>query len=141
RLQVRVPDDLPATWLDPVEIGQVLYNLVENAAKYAPPGSEIVVEARRIGPDIRIAVSDRGPGIPTAALPHVFDPLYRVPDGPGRPRAKGMGLGLAIVKGLVEAHGGRVRVDNRAGGGTRLEVTLPIAGTADAPPAPQASVA
>jgi signal transduction histidine kinase len=70
-----------------------------------------------------VAVEDRGPGIPAGALPHLFDPFYRVTDG--RPRPQGLGLGLAIVKGLVEAHGGRVWAENRAGGGARFTFTLP----------------
>ncbi len=123
QLRVNVPDDLPAVWLDPVEIGQVLYNLVENAAKYAPPGTEIVVDARREVGAIRVQISDRGPGIPFAALPYLFDPFYRVIDG--KPRPQGLGLGLAIVKGLVEAHGGRVWAENRAGAGARFTFTLP----------------
>ncbi|MBV8949425.1 MAG: ATP-binding protein, partial [Actinobacteria bacterium] len=70
-------------------------------------------------------VSDHGPGIPAAALPYLFDPFYRVMDG--QPRPKGLGLGLAIVKGLVEAHGGRVWAENRAGGGARFTFSLPLA--------------
>ncbi|HTD76151.1 MAG TPA: ATP-binding protein, partial [Chloroflexota bacterium] len=130
RLKIDVADDLPPLWLDPVEIGEVLYNLVENAAKYAPTETEIVVQARREGGAVLVNVSDRGPGIPNPALPHLFDPFYRVIDG--RPRPQGLGLGLAIVKGLVEAHGGRVWAENRAGGGARFTFTLPVTG---APPA------
>ena len=124
RLQVSIPADLPTLWLDPVEIGEVLYNLVENAAKYSPPGAEISISARRDGAVVRVDVSDRGPGIPLAAMPHLFDPFYRVIDG--KPRPQGLGLGLAIVKGLVEAHGGRVWAENRAGSGARFTFTLPI---------------
>jgi two-component system sensor histidine kinase KdpD len=127
RLQVHVPDDLPAVWLDPVEIGQVLYNLVENAAKYSPADSEIVVDVRREAGVIRVQVSDRGSGIPSAALPYLFDPFYRVIDG--KPRPQGLGLGLAIVKGLVEAHGGRVWAENRAGSGALFSFTLPSSQT------------
>jgi two-component system sensor histidine kinase KdpD len=123
QLRVNVPDGLPAVWLDPVEIGQVLYNLVENAAKYAPPGTEIVVEARREAGAVRVQISDHGPGLPLAALPYLFDPFYRVIDG--KPRPQGLGLGLAIVKGLVEAHAGRVWAENRAGAGARFTFTLP----------------
>jgi two-component system sensor histidine kinase KdpD len=79
-------------------------------------------------------VADRGPGIPPASLAHLFEPFYRVIDG--QPRPKGLGLGLAIVKGLVEAHGGRVWAENRADGGARFTVTLPVGGMpADAPSA------
>lgn len=124
RLQVDVPSDLPTLWLDPVEIGEVLYNLVENAAKYSPPDAEVSISARQDGAIVRVDVSDRGPGVPLAAMPHLFDPFYRVIDG--KPRPQGLGLGLAIVKGLVEAHDGRVWAENRAGTGARFSFTLPI---------------
>jgi two-component system sensor histidine kinase KdpD len=123
RLRVTVPDDLPAVWLDPVEIGEVLYNLVENAAKYAPPETELAIEARQDRHVVRVEVSDRGPGIPSGAMPYLFDPFYRVIDG--KPRPQGLGLGLAIVKGLIEAHGGQVWAENRAGSGDRFTFTLP----------------
>jgi two-component system sensor histidine kinase KdpD len=122
--KVEVQGDLPPVWLDPVEIGQVVYNLVENATKYAPQQTEIDLEVRRESSAIVIIVSDRGPGIPPQSLPHLFDPFYRVIDG--RPRPQGLGLGLAIVKGLVEAHDGRVWAENRPGGGAQFNVTLPI---------------
>jgi K+-sensing histidine kinase KdpD len=123
-LHVQVADDLPPVWLDPVEIGEVLYNLIENAAKYSPPESDIDLTARTDSGEVLVRVDDRGPGIPDAAVAHLFDPFYRVVDG--RPRSTGLGLGLAIVKGLVEAHGGRVWVENRAGGGARFTFTLPL---------------
>lgn len=124
RLRVEVPADLPAVWVDPVEIGEVLYNLVENATKYAPVDTEIELRARREGNTLTVSVSDQGPGIPSDALPHLFDAFYRLSDS--RPRPQGLGLGLAIVKGLVEAHGGWVRADNRAGGGASFTFTLPL---------------
>jgi two-component system sensor histidine kinase KdpD len=127
RVRVNLAADLPPVWLDPVEIGQVLYNLVENAAKYAPPHTEIVLDARNEASVIRVQISDHGPGIPLAALPYLFDPFYRVIDG--KPRPQGLGLGLAIVKGLVEAHGGRVWAENRAGSGARFTFTLPASQT------------
>ena len=111
-------------WFDPVEIGEVLYNLIENATKYAPPATEIDVTVTRNAREVSVAVEDRGPGIPATALPYLFDPFYRVIDG--KPRPQGLGLGLAIVKGLVEAHGGRVWAENRAGGGARFTFTLPV---------------
>jgi two-component system, OmpR family, sensor histidine kinase KdpD len=124
RLQISVPDDLPALWLDPVEIGEVLFNLVENATKYAPPDTDIGIDVRRDGDVVRVSVVDHGPGVPISALPRLFDPFYRVLDGKSRPA--GLGLGLAIVKGLVEAHGGQVWAENRAGGGARFVFTLPM---------------
>jgi two-component system, OmpR family, sensor histidine kinase KdpD len=134
RVSVSVPTDLPPVLLDPVEIGEVLYNLIENATKYSPQDTDISIEVRREGQSIRLIVADRGPGIPTAAQPHLFEPFYRVIDG--RPRPQGLGLGLAIVKGLVEAHAGQVVAENRAGGGARFVITLPIGGApADLPDA------
>jgi len=124
RLRIDVPATLPPIWFDPVEIGQVIYNLVENAAKYAPVSTEISVIAREDGDSVSVAVEDHGPGISPASLPHLFDPFYRAIDGRARPH--GLGLGLAIVKGLVEAHGGRVWVENTAGGGARFTFTLPL---------------
>jgi two-component system sensor histidine kinase KdpD len=124
RLQVTVSDDLPAVWLDPVEIGEVLYNLVENATRYAPPGTDIAIDARTDEGVVRVQVMDRGPGIAAAAMPHLFEPFYRAIDG--KPHPQGLGLGLAIVKGLVEAHGGRVWAENRDGSGTRFTFTLPL---------------
>jgi len=126
RITVSVAQDLPPVVLDAVEIDEVLSNLVENAAKYSPPETEIHVEVRREGQAVRVVVADRGPGIPADALPHLFDPFYRAMDG--QPRPQGLGLGLAIVKGLVEAHGGHVKAENRGGGGARFVFTLPVGG-------------
>ena len=124
RVVVSVPDDLPPLRLDYVEIDQVLSNLVENAAKYSPAGSEIAVTVRRVDHEAEVEVADRGPGIPAAFLPRVFEPFYRL-DGDTR-RPQGSGLGLTVARGLVEAHGGRIRAENRAGGGARLVFTLPL---------------
>lgn len=138
-LHVDVPKDLPPVWIDPVEIGQVIYNLVENATKYAPADTEILLGVRRVSGTLAVVVSDRGPGIPPQSIPQLFDPFYRVMDG--RPRPQGLGLGLAIVRGLVEAHGGRVWVENRPGGGAQFTFTLPLsAAVLERPPA-QTSVA
>ncbi|MBV9175132.1 MAG: DUF4118 domain-containing protein [Chloroflexi bacterium] len=125
-LRIAIPEDLPPLWLDPVEIGEVIYNLVENAAKYAPVGTEISISARPEAGHVAVSVGDRGPGIAPTALPRIFEPFFRVSDG--RPRPHGLGLGLAIVKGVVEAHDGQVRAENRAGGGARLTFTLPRTG-------------
>jgi two-component system sensor histidine kinase KdpD len=123
-LRIEVPRGLAPVWFDPVEIGEVIYNLIENATKYAPPDTELNLSVARADTQISISVEDRGPGIPAAALPHLFDPFYRVTDS--RPRPQGLGLGLAIVRGLVEAHGGRVWAENRPGGGARFTFTLPV---------------
>ena len=131
---VEVPDDLPPVLVDAVQIDQVFSNLVENAAKYAPPGTKIWISARRAGQEVQVQVADRGAGIPPAALPHLFQPFYRA-DGRG-PRPKGTGLGLAVARGLVEAYGGRIWVKNRPDGGVYFIFTLPLAPEAREPEMP-----
>lgn len=122
RVRVQIPEDLPPVLLDYVEIDQVLSNLIENAAKYAPAGTEIDVSAAVDGDTVRIEVADRGPGIPPAEARNVFAPFRRLRRDL---RASGTGLGLAIARRLVEAHGGRIGVEPRSGGGSRFVVTLP----------------
>ena len=122
---------LPPVRLDAVQIEQVLTNLIENAAKYAPRGAPITVsttvEERDGARSLRISVADEGPGIPPSERDKIFDKFYRIAGSAGR--AGGTGMGLAIVKGLVEAHGGHVVVMGPpagAGHGSTFVVTLPI---------------
>jgi len=122
RVRVHVPEDLPPVLLDYVEIDQVLSNLIENAAKYAPPGTDIDVSAAVEGDAVRIEVADRGPGIPPGDARDVFAPFRRLRRDV---RTTGTGLGLAIARRLVEAHGGRIGVEPRPGGGSRFVFTLP----------------
>ena len=103
---------LPSLSLDFVLAEQALFNLLDNAAKYAPGGSRIEVVARRVGARIEIAVQDEGPGLPPEALPRLFDKFYRADRG-DRTRA-GTGLGLAIARGFVEVQGGTLAARNRA---------------------------
>jgi two-component system sensor histidine kinase KdpD len=101
-------------------------NILDNAAKYAPEGSEILVTARTVAARAELAIADHGPGIPLAEQAHVFDMFYRVAGG-DRQRA-GTGLGLAICKGLTEAMGGMIRAESGwpDGSGTRIVVSLPL---------------
>ena len=108
---------LPALSLDFVLAEQVLFNLLDNAAKYSASGGRIEIAARRgaagsAGDRVEIEVRDEGPGVPIDALGHLFEKFYRADDGDRR-RA-GTGLGLAIAKGFVEAQGGTIGVRNRA---------------------------
>ena len=119
-----VPEDLPPVYLDYVEIDQVLSNLVENASKYAPAGTEIRVSVWLEGQEVRVEVADRGPGIPPAQISQLFEPFSR--PGGDRSRPKGTGLGLAVAKGLVEAHGGKIWFQNRPGGGALFVFALPV---------------
>ena len=124
-VRLDVPEDLPPVELDYVEIGQVLSNLVENAAKFSPPGSEIGIRVAREDGDIQFEVRDHGPGIPTADAERIFAPFVRLAR-PGH-RSRGVGLGLAIAKRLVEAHAGSIWVDPDVNDGTRVVFTLPVA--------------
>jgi two-component system sensor histidine kinase KdpD len=125
-LKVDFPPALPLAIADGVLLEQVLVNVLDNAAKYAPTGSEILVSGKASGAEVELSIADRGPGIPAADRSRVFDMFYRVAGG-DRQRA-GTGLGLAICKGLVEAMGGSIRAESGwpDGGGTRIVLSLPI---------------
>jgi two-component system, OmpR family, sensor histidine kinase KdpD len=109
--------------MDFVLMVQVLVNLLDNAIKYSSPTSPIDVHARAAGANLEITVADRGVGIPPSDLTRVFDKFYRV-ERPGGVR--GTGLGLAICKGIIEAHNGNIKAENRQGGGTIITLTLPL---------------
>ncbi|MBP31806.1 MAG: two-component sensor histidine kinase [Cupriavidus sp.] len=125
RVAVEVEPDLPALALDPVLFEQVLVNLLDNAAKYAPEGSTVTLQVRRADDRVRIAVLDEGDGLPEADVERVFDKFYRVRKG-DRVRA-GTGLGLAISRGFVEAMGGTVTAGNRRDrSGACFTISLPV---------------
>lgn len=124
RIQVDVPGALPLLSADPRRIEQVLLNLLENAQKFSPPGQLITLQAEHHGRDVIVAVSDEGPGIPLDERERVFERFYQIAR-PYRRNVGGSGLGLAICKALVEAHGGRIWVDETPGGGARFQFTLP----------------
>jgi two-component system sensor histidine kinase KdpD len=125
-IDVKLPADLPPIPLDDILIEQVFINLLENAIKYTTSDTPIEIVAKHVKGAVEIEVSDRGPGVPAAERDHVFEKFYRL----NREGAQGgAGLGLAICRGLVEAHGGRIWVEDRAGGGSRFRFTLPIEGT------------
>jgi two-component system sensor histidine kinase KdpD len=127
QLRTDLEPNLPLAHFDYVEIAQVLMNLGENAVKYTPPGTEIVLTARRIPDAVEFSVRDTGSGIPPGKQERLFETFYRVdPSG----RVRGTGIGLAICKGLVEAHGGHIRVESREGAGTAFCFTIPL-GDAD----------
>jgi two-component system, OmpR family, phosphate regulon sensor histidine kinase PhoR len=127
-VDVRVGDGAEAVEADPAKLHDVLRNLVENASRHGPHGSSIEVASERSPESVRITVADRGPGMPEADLPRVFERFYRVDKGRTRDSRDrgGTGLGLSIVKHLVELHGGSVKADNRAGGGAVFTIDLPV---------------
>jgi two-component system sensor histidine kinase KdpD len=123
QIKVDVPANFPLIPMDFSLMVQVIVNLLENAVKYSPADSLIEVSAALRDSTARLSILDRGAGIPSDDLSRVFDKFYRVQ----RPESvSGTGLGLSISKGIVEAHGGRIRAANREGGGTILEVELPL---------------
>ncbi len=122
---VDLPSDLPMVRVDFVLFEQVLFNLLDNAAKYAPPGTSVAVRARRRDGSVAIEILDEGGGIAPEHLPHIFEKFYRIRRA-DRQRA-GTGLGLAICRGFVEAMGGNVEAANRSDrSGAVFTVTLPI---------------
>jgi len=122
-IEVTVPSGLPLVRMDMVLMAQVVVNLLDNAVKYTPRQSSIELAARLADGTLILEVCDRGRGIPENDLKRVFDKFYRVPVPEG---AGGTGLGLSICRGIVEAHGGSIRAENREGGGLRMIVELPV---------------
>ncbi|HVI88540.1 MAG TPA: sensor histidine kinase KdpD [Dongiaceae bacterium] len=124
RLRLDIALDLPLLRLDFVLFGQVLFNLIDNAAKYAPHETEILIRAQREGAALRIEVIDEGPGIPPEDLERIFDKFFRVHGGDRR-RA-GTGLGLAICRGLIDLMGGHIYAENRLDrSGARFVILFP----------------
>jgi two-component system sensor histidine kinase KdpD len=122
KVTVGIAPGLPLVRMDFVLMQQVLTNLLLNAAVHTPPGTAVRVNAGVEGETLALTVADNGPGLPSDALPLIFDKFYRAPAA----RAGGTGLGLAIVKGFVEAQGGQVKVENRPGGGAVFTIRLTI---------------
>ena len=103
----------------PARLDRAVMNLLDNAAKWSPPGGQIEVHVR----DGELSVRDHGPGIEEADLPYVFDRFYRAAEARGLP---GSGLGLAIVRQVADSHGGTVTAERAQGGGARLRLKLPL---------------
>jgi two-component system sensor histidine kinase KdpD len=118
-----VPTELLLISADAILIHQVLLNLIENATKYAPIGSEIEIAAGTDGGMVLLSVADRGPGITAEAKGKIFEKFYR--EHPGT--SSGAGLGLAICSGIVEAHAGQIWVEDRPGGGAIFKFRIPSA--------------
>ncbi|HVY06987.1 MAG TPA: two-component system sensor histidine kinase KdpD [Burkholderiales bacterium] len=130
-MHVDLEPGLPLVEIDAVLFERVLANLVENAAKFTPSGSEIRIEARVQGDEIRIVVADNGPGLAPGSEEAVFEKFTR---GEVESATPGVGLGLAITRAIVEAHGGRIWAERKPEGGARFAIALPR-GTPPAPPA------
>jgi signal transduction histidine kinase len=124
RFEVHLPGAPVMVEADRARLLQVLTNLLQNAARYGPPGGEVRLIVEVDGDDARIAVEDAGPGVPPGERARIFEKFYRT--GGAQMRAKkGLGLGLTIARDLVLAHGGEIRVEDAATGGARFVVELP----------------
>jgi signal transduction histidine kinase/HAMP domain-containing protein len=123
-VSLRLPEEPVAVFADALRIEQVVDNLVENAARYSDPGTPIEVTLGAEEGHVLLGVTNVGGGVPTAELEQIFEPFYRGAEAKQR-RVRGAGLGLAICRGIVEAHGGRIWVEN-ADHRTTFLLTLPL---------------
>jgi K+-sensing histidine kinase KdpD len=133
-IELRLHEELPSVRVDERAMAEVIYVLLENAAKYSPSGGVIRLAAQPGQQDmVRLAIEDQGPGIPAELRERVFDKFFRaMRDGDLSGHKPGTGMGLAIAKGIVEAHGGRIWIENANDStGTRVVVLLPTGDVED----------
>jgi PAS domain S-box-containing protein len=121
-VQIDAPESMPAIWVDADMVRRVLVNLLENAVKFSPPGTQIELGARAEDGQVRFWVQDHGPGIPSEEQEAIFEKFARLRLDPS---VKGLGLGLAFCRLAVTAHGGRIWVESQVGSGSRFQFTLP----------------
>ncbi|MBI2896620.1 MAG: GAF domain-containing sensor histidine kinase [Deltaproteobacteria bacterium] len=124
-LRANLPPEIPEVLCDRERVLQALANLLGNALKFTPSGGVITLEARPSADGALLSVTDTGPGIAAADLPHLFDRFWKARQA----GQQGTGLGLYIVKGIVEAHGGHVRIESEPGKGSAFRLTLPFSGS------------
>jgi two-component system sensor histidine kinase KdpD len=133
-VEVALPGDLPLVRVDATLIEQVLANLLENAAKYTPPGTPVALRVERFEGDLRVSVEDAGPGLPEGNPDRLFDKFQR---GAAEGAIGGVGLGLAICRAIVRLHGGQIWAERRIPVGAAFRFTLPLE---DAPALPEEPV-
>jgi two-component system sensor histidine kinase KdpD len=119
-VRIDIADGLPPIACDYAQIEQVMTNLIENAALHTAPGTQVIARASRENGHVRVEVEDMGTGIPQGDRERVFRPFER-----GQTRAPGSGLGLTIARGFVEAHGGKLWLEDQTSG-SRFVFTLPV---------------
>lgn len=130
RITVNLAPDLPVVLVEATLIVQILSNLLENAAKYTPPGTTITISAAARSEHFLLVVEDDGPGLPPGDPERLFEKFQR---GHSESNIVGVGLGLAICRAAARLHGGDVRAMQNPGGGARFEITLPVETQANAP--------
>ncbi|MBD9734424.1 sensor histidine kinase KdpD, partial [Streptomyces sp. H28] len=128
-----IPETLPMVAVDPGLLERTMANLVENAVKYSPAGTPVLVAASALGDRVEVRVVDRGPGVPDEAKDRIFEPFQRYGDAP---RGAGVGLGLPVARGFAEAMGGTLEAEDTPGGGLTMTVTLRAAGAVPEPARP-----
>ncbi|MFP2902805.1 sensor histidine kinase, partial [Corallococcus sp. 4LFB] len=132
QLTLELPTESLVGWWDEPRLDQLLTNLVENALRYSPPGTPVVVRVLEEDGQVRVEVEDRGIGIPAESVPQLFTPFFRARNATEH-YAGGLGLGLAICREIVERHGGRIGAKSDGPGqGTCFTVTLPRSAVAEA---------
>jgi two-component system sensor histidine kinase KdpD len=119
-------ENLPLVFVDDVLFGQVLWNLLENAVKYTPPGTPLELAAFEEDTAVIIEVRDCGPGVPAGEEEHIFEKFYRGRSGNVSGNVRGAGLGLPICRAIVQAHRGTIQALPRPGGGTTFRISLPL---------------
>lgn len=132
KVAVHLPPQLPLLFVDGLLLEQVFVNLLENAARFTPEGSEVAIRAAIDGTSLRLAISDEGPGIPPGMEDKIFDKFFRA--SPNADGGRGTGLGLAICRAIILAHAGTITAFNRPQGGAEFVIRLPLA--VDAPQIP-----
>ncbi|HKV90145.1 MAG TPA: ATP-binding protein [Thermoplasmata archaeon] len=130
-----LPSDPPMVWGDRGQLIQVVTNIVKNACDAMGGTGRVTVRVRRHDSDAELEVADSGPGIPEDVVPHIFEPFFTT-----KPEGQGTGLGLAVCHGIVQAHHGTIRVQNRPGGGASFVISLPISTAEPPPPVPRRPV-
>lgn len=124
-LRIELPDSLALVLADKGQLQRVTSNLIDNAIKYSPEDSEVVVRVYETSNHVACQIKDSGPGISPNDLPHIFDPFFRGGRAKVRGKEPGSGLGLAIVRSIVEAHGGKVWVKSELQKGSIFTFTIP----------------
>lgn len=124
RVRVNVEEPDSPAWFDPHLLGRVLRHLLENAASYTQPGSQIALTSRRSGDRLEFSVQDNGPGIDPLDLPLIFEKFYRGKRGANA--RKGSGMGLAIVRAILATHGGAIEATNTPGSGACFRFWVPL---------------
>jgi two-component system sensor histidine kinase KdpD len=118
-IRTMIRPDAPAVWIDPIQIDQVLTNVLENAVRYSPPNGEIVISVAPWNDGVQVRIADQGPGIAPEERERVFEAFVKGPGG-------ATGLGLSIARAVVLAHDGKIWAEGTPGGGTAIVFQLPL---------------